>query len=183
MEQNLKDSLCYLAGPIEDVEDNGVEWRKRFINKSSSMKIRFIDPCDKPANCTQEIDKIGGDQRKVDLYRKNRQFKELQKFVKKFRREDLRFVDISDFLVVYIDPDVHMCGSYDELITAERQRKPIFAIVKGGIDRLPTWLFGVFELEHVFPTVEDCVNYLYDIHEGIKPMDDRWLLIRKYLDA
>ena len=83
-------------------------------------------------------------------------WEDMRNFVKGFRREDLRFTDMADFIVIKVDRDTHMCGSYDELFVAERQRKPLFCIIEGGIKELPTWLFGVFRLENIFSNVDDC---------------------------
>ena len=76
-----------------------------------------------------------------------------------------------------MDRNIHMCGSYDEAYTAERQRKPIFCIVEGGIDKLPTWLFGVFKLEHIFSSVEECLQHLYKLAYSESELEDNWVLI------
>jgi hypothetical protein len=142
--------------------------------------MQIIDPCNKPSSFVHEVT---GDIRTVTKMRNERKWDELQRFVKKFRREDLRFTDVSDFIVVYIDPDVPSFGTLDELFTAEDQKKPCLCIVNGGIEKLPTWLFAVFNLSEVFDTVDDCIKYLNKINDGIINIDDdrRWVLFRKEL--
>jgi hypothetical protein len=176
----LNEAICYLSGPIDKAKDLGRGWRKEFIAKTSNLGMQIIDPCNKPASFVHEVK---GDVRTVTKMREEKQWVELQKFVKKFRREDLRFTDVSDFLVVYIDPDVPSYGTLDELFTAEDQKKPCFCICKGGIECLPTWLFGVFRLEEVFGSIDECVAHLMKIDNGEINIEEdrRWVLFRKEL--
>lgn len=174
----LDEAIVYLSGPIDKAKDLGRGWRKDFISKVPHLGMQIIDPCNKPASFVHEVK---GDVRTVTAMRDKKQWVELQQFVKKFRREDLRFTDVSDFLVVYIDPDVPSYGTLDELFTAEDQKKPCFCVVKGGIDKLPTWLFGVFRLEEVFATVDECIEHLNKIDSGEIEMDRRWVLFRRQL--
>ena len=174
----LKEAIVYLSGPIDKAADLGKGWREEFIKKAKHLKMQIIDPCNKPASFVHEVK---GDVRTVTVLRNSKKWEELQAFVKQFRREDLRFTDASDFLVVYIDPDVPSYGTLDELFTAEDQKKPCFCIVKGGISCLPTWLFGVFRLEEVFSSVDECIEHLNKINQGKVDMDRRWVLFRKQL--
>jgi len=179
MKNLLNEAIVYLAGPIECVKDFGVGWRDDFIMKSDHLNLDIINPCNKPSNCTAEVGRSG--ERTVDRLRRQRKWSELQRFVKGFRREDLRFTDLADFLILYINPSIHMCGSYDEAFNAERQKKPLFAICEGGIEKLPTWLFGVFSTNEVFDNVDQCIAHLEKLNDGRIELDDRWVLIRKYL--
>jgi hypothetical protein len=176
----LKEAICYLSGPIDKAKDLGKGWRIEFIEKAGHLGMKIIDPCNKPASFVHEVT---GDVRTVSKMREEGKWEELQKFVKKFRREDLRFTDVSDFLVVYIDPDVPSYGTLDELFTAEDQKKPLLCIVKGGISCLPTWLFGVFRLEEVFSTVDECIEHLNKVDSGKINIEEdrRWVLFRKEL--
>lgn len=175
----LSRAICYLCGPMDRAKDNGTEWREYFIEQTTDLDLKIINPCDKPSNCAQEISKTG--ERKVDRLKRLRRWSDLKKFVNRFRHEDLRFVDIADFVVIYIDIDVHICGSYDEVFNAERQKKPCLAIVNGGLPNLPNWMFDVFNLHEVFDNVDKCVNYLKKIDRGDVKLDKRWVLIRRHL--
>jgi hypothetical protein len=176
--KNLSESICYLSGAIDRAPDLGKGWRNEFITKTLHLNMQVIDPCNKPASCVHEVT---GDVRTVSTMREKGEWHELQRFVKQFRREDLRFTDVSDFLVVYIDPNVPSYGTLDELFTAEDQKKPCLCIVKGGLAALPTWLFGVFNLDEVFATIDECVSYLNKIDSGEIKMDRRWVVFRKQL--
>jgi hypothetical protein len=136
----------------------------------------MIDPTNKPTHLRKEV---GEEKRTQQRLRQEGKFRELQQFVREYRHQDLRFVDLCDCLIAYVDPDVHMCGSYDEIFTAERQKKPRMVIVKGGLRRCPFWLFDVFDLKDMFENVEDCVERLDEINKGRYPLDDRWILIRE----
>jgi len=177
----LRGAYCYLSGAIDCASDLGVGWREEFIEKAeqAQLGLRVMNPCAKPASCTQEIE---DDIRVVEKFRENGDWEEMRQFVKGFRREDLRFTDLADFLVIKVDRETHMCGSYDELFVAERQSKPLFCIVEGGIEKLPTWLFGVFRLENIFSTVDECLNRLIELNSQEEELGKRWVLIRQFLE-
>ncbi len=176
----LKDAIVYLSGAIDQAKDLGRGWREEFKAKSSRLKMRIIDPCNKPSSFVHEVK---GDIRTVSKLREEKNWIELQKFVKKFRREDLRFTDVSDFLIVHIDPLVPSYGTLDELYTAEDQKKPCLCIIEGGKEKLPTWLFGVFRLEEIFSSIDECIDYLSKIDSGQISIEEdrRWVLFRKEL--
>lgn len=178
--KKLNEAIVYLSGAIDRASDLGRGWRHEFIEKTAHLNMQIIDPCNKPASFVHEVT---GDVRTVTRMREEKNWVELQEFVKKFRHEDLRFTDVSDFIVVYIDPDVPSYGTLDELFTAEDQKKPCLCIIKGGIEKLPTWLFAVFHLHEIFPSVDACVDYINKIDQGIISIDDdtRWVLFRQAL--
>ena len=173
----LKNAVCYLSGSMEYCPNNGQAWRKQLkeLSEKSGLDINFLDPTDKPKGLMAETKGI------YSSLRNGKQWVDLQKYVKRIRRDDLRCVDLSDFIVVCIDRKIHACGTYDEVFTAEDQQKPILCISVGGKEELPGWLFAVFKIEEIFDSVEACVQYIKDLNEGKLPVDDRWVLIRDYL--
>ena len=176
----LKGARIYLSGPIECTPDLGVGWRDNFtaLVKFHNLQLKIINPCNKPLAAGVAIN---SEFNASNNLRKQEKWVELQRVVKKFRKQDLRFTDIADSIVIYVNRDIHLCGSYDELFLAESQRKPLFCIVEGGLPKLPTWLFGVFKLENIFATVEDCVEHLKKLDEQKDKLDDCWLLIDEFL--
>ena len=185
----LYGACCYLSGAIESASDDGVGWRRRFIDlsKEANLHIDFIDPTNKPGGIDVKIKEDKNYQ--IDL-QNNGEFLKLKEYVSEYRRYDLRFVDLSDFLVVAINPKIHICGTYDEVFTAERQHKPIFFICEGGLKKLPRWLFGVVDVEdkdngirgNVFETIEQVIDELVQFDTGKIHMNDEWVLIRKHLE-
>jgi hypothetical protein len=184
------DGACgYLSGPMEFVADHGVVWRRKFIKlvAEAGLKIDLIDPTDKPGGL--DI-KIGENKAYQEMLQREGRWQELRQYVKAYRRYDLRFVDISDFLVVVVDPRVPQWGTSNEVYTAEQQHKPIFFICEGGLYKLPRWLFDVADLDNpiknkrcnVFGSVEEVVQELIKLDTGVEKMNDEWVLIRKNIE-
>jgi hypothetical protein len=186
------DGACgYLSGPMEFVADHGVEWRRKFIKlvHDAGLKIDLIDPTDKPGG----IDvKIGENKAHQEMLQKEGRWQELQDYVSSYRRYDLRFVDISDFLVVVVDPRVPQWGTANEVYVGEQQHKPMFFICDGGLAKLPRWLFDVVDLDdfngyhgkrcNVFSSVEEVVQRLVHLDNGVLPLNKKWVLIRKHIE-
>jgi muconolactone delta-isomerase len=194
MSGKLDGALGYLSGPMEFVADHGVEWRRKFIRlvRDAGLDIDLIDPTDKPGG---ENVKIGENKAvQVELQQQGR-FRELQEYVNEYRRYDLRFVDISDFLVTVIDPRVPQWGTGNEVYVGEMQHKPNFFICEGGLYNLPRWLFDVVDkIEsddpeeamlhcNVYESVEDVVRELIFLNSGLKPLSKEWVLVRKDIEA
>lgn len=187
----LDGACCYLSGPMEFVADHGVEWRRKFIKllRERNLKIDCIDPTNKPGG--KDI-KIGENKEEQVRLQKEGRWQELRDYVRAYRRYDLRFVDISDFLVVVVDPRVPQWGTGNEVYFAEMQHKPMFFICDGGLANLPRWLFDVVDLDegtgynrtrcNVFESVEDVVKELVGIDNGMYPMTDEWVLVRKFIE-
>jgi len=184
------DCACgYLSGAMENVADHGVEWRRKFVKliAESGLKIDLIDPTDKPGG--YDI-KIGENKAYQETLQKEGRWEELRQYVKQYRRYDLRFVDISDFLVVVVDTKVPQWGTSNEVYTAEQQHKPMFFICDGGLAKFPRWLFDVADLDdpiknkrcNVFQSVEEVVAELVSLDTGVNPLSDEWVLVRKNLE-
>jgi len=172
--KELKGMKCYLIGPIDRAEDDGVQWRKDLKELCSIKKlgINFLDPTDKPVHIGQEI---GEEKQKVKRLMKEEKFQEAKEIVTKIRHYDLRMVDMSNFVIAFIDLNTFMCGSFDEIFTAERQQKPVLILIKQKRTDLPAWLISFIKPEEVFENVEDLVNYLDSLNKKEKKMDNRWV--------
>ena len=177
MKSKLSNAVCYLSDSMEASKDWGMGWRKRFTEKAKSAGLNLVvlNPADKPAGLMKE-----GKDDWAEV-RRSKDYPKIASYVKQIRRVDLRMVDLSDFLVVMVDKNVHACGTYDETFTAEDQHKPIFVICEGGLDNLPQWLFDVVNFEEVFDSDDALIKHLVDLDSGAVALDDRWVLIRDYL--
>jgi hypothetical protein len=173
----LNGALVYLAGPIDSVDDDGVGWRKHFITECHKKQIGiiFLDPTSKTDGFTKEI---GEDKQNLLRLKKEGKFDELSKIMKNVVRVDLRSVDISDFLIVRIDPSVFMCGSFDELRCALNEKKPVLIIIEGGKKKAPNWLFGIVDYKFMFDSVDECIDYLNDLNTGKTLLSSKWVLMR-----
>lgn len=183
------DGACgYLSGPMEFVADHGVEWRRKFIQlvKDRNLNIDLIDPTDKPGG---EDIKIGENKAEQERLQREGRWEELQRYVHKYRRYDLRFVDNCDFLVVVVDPRVPQWGTSNEVYLAEQQHKPMFFVCDGGMKNLPRWLFDVVDIgDHwtrcnVFDSIEAVVDELSALDRNIYDLSDKWVLIRKHIES
>ena len=176
----LASSVCYLAGPIDFSDDLGVSFRKKLIltAKHKGLGIKFLDPTDKLEGLQADV---GDEQSIINDYRKKRSWNKLSALMKKIVRVDLRQIDLADFVIVFIDTQIHMCGSYHELVEADRQKKPVLTIIKQGKENCPSWLFGTIDHNLMFSSIEECVEYLYKVDQELITLDDRWVLFREQL--
>ena len=177
----LDRAVCYLSGAMEKAQDHGVLWRKKFIRMSceTGLSIDYIDPTNKPGGQNMRI----GECHKIqnDLQRKG-QFKELKKYVSKYRHYDLRFVDLSDFIIVMVDPTIPQWGTSNEIYVAEEQHKPIFIICEGGLYDLPRWLFDVVPLDRDFDSLNGAIEKLLALDRGEEELCEDWVLVRKFIE-
>jgi len=176
----LDNITIFLSGPIDRTDDDGIIWRNDIKNRIYTEKINvdFFDPCNKPKGLGSEtrIEKT----LVTKLVNANK-WDEAKQLVKKFRRYDLRGVDTSNLIIAYVDIDIHSCGTYDEVFTAERQGKPVFIIMARGYTKkdIPRWLLAFINHNEIFESVSDCVSHLKKIDNGEISMDRRWVLIPK----
>jgi len=172
----LDGKRCVLSGGIDRVVDDGVEWR-RYIKKECkkrNINIVFFDPCDKPNGLGSEI---GVEKTKVRALIGNNKWDEAKEYVKTFRHYDLRAIDWSDFVIVKIDINSHLCGSYDEIFLAERELKPVFVIMEEGQTKydIPTWLVSFIHEDEIFKNKDECIEYLMKINNNEITLDERWV--------
>lgn len=176
--KNLNGLKIFLSGPIDRVDDDGTTWRKEFKNlcKEENLPFTFFDPTDKPKGMGSEI---SDEKLRIRNLMKKGKWAQAQQEVKTFARFDLRMVDLSHVLVLYCDIKVHLCGSYEEWVTAKRQHKPCFIIMGKGQKKyeIPTWLIQHVNEDEVFETVKECVDHLSLMYEQKIIADDRWVIV------
>lgn len=177
---HLDEALIALVGPIDNALDDGVGFRRDIMQqiKAAGLNVHFFDPTNKPTGGFKEI---GYEKQHAFNLRAQRKFKELKQFVHTFRRQDLRAVHVSDIVIAYIDTDIHLCGTYDEVFTAEREGKPRYAVVKGGVQNASLWLFDVFDDGDMFDSVDELVFRLVSVDQGKYPFDPTWMKASVFL--
>jgi len=165
----------YLAGAITYVDDDGVCWRKELKKYADILipRLSFLDPTDKPMGLGSEI---GFEKGQAKKWKQDGEYDKLTRHVKKYRRYDLRMTDEAQFLIWYIDLDIFTVGSIDETINCEKQKKPLFAIIKQGKKNAPDWLFAMMKHQEMFESIQECVDYLAKLDSGEIEMDERWVL-------
>jgi hypothetical protein len=177
----LNNAVILLSGPIDNSIDDGIGIRKEIINKCRAVGIEahFLDPTDKPTNGFKEV---GEEKKKLFQLKQEGQFSTVAAIARSFRYQDLRMVDISDIVIVHIDPNIHMSGTYEELYRAKQLDRKMFVIVNGGMAYLPNWLFGVFSSDEVFESVDECVQCLLKINKGEYEFDPMYVQTKSLLE-
>jgi|TARA_R110000796_G_scaffold22928_5_gene66011 hypothetical protein len=153
----LNGMRAYLAGAMDRVADGGVEWRQKVTPFLEDYGITILDPCDKPV-------KVGvedlNSRTLINHYKSSGQYDKIREEFSVVRTLDLRCVDVSDFLIASIDINVHACGTYEEITTANSQKKPVLIWCQQGKQSAPNWLFFMLPHEHIFGSLEDLFAYL-----------------------
>jgi len=142
---------------MDRAKDAGVGWRRAIRKAMGDIDILWLDPTRKPIDIGVE------DDASRRLRKKAKAAGDLQTVIDEMhsiRRVDLRMVDVSDFLVVNLDLDIHACGTYEEIFLANRQKKPVLVHVEQGIRQTPDWLLGTFPREYFFNSWPDLHAYL-----------------------
>ena len=159
----VKNQRCYLAGAMDRVIDRGKGWRQEITPFLESLGIVVFNPITKPT----EVGLEDHDTHlvKTKLKQKKR-YEELSSMMKVIRSVDLRLVDISDFLIVNLDLDIHPCGTYEEIFWANRQKKPIIIHMVQGKEHTPDWLFGTVPHQMIYSDWNDIYGYLEHINSS-----------------
>lgn len=177
MNNRLTNQRCYLAGAMDRVPDRGATWREEITPFLNSLGVSVFNPLKKPTNIGAEDASVAEYKKKL---KKAGQYEQLSKLMKTIRSVDLRMVDVSDFLIVNLDLNVHPCGTLEEIFWANRQKKPILIHMVQGKTEAPDWLFGTIPHDMIFNNWKEMQEYLYTIHTS--SMDthlDRWCFFFK----
>lgn len=160
----LNNQRVYLAGAMDRVADRGNGWRDNITPFLESLGIVVFNPIKKPTILGKEDEET----HKLKLKLKaEKNYDELSNLMKTIRSVDLRLVDISDFLIVNLDLDIHPCGTYEEIFWANRQKKPIIIHMVQGKQNAPDWLFGTIPHNMIFSSWQDIEIYLQYINTNI----------------
>jgi hypothetical protein len=167
----LQGHTTYLAGPMEHVNDNGVSWREEIKPFLFDLGIGVFDPCDKPTDQgletmaeREEYQRVKG---LVSLYRYTSEceyyLKKMHEMCKEIVSIDLRLVDLSSFLIMHVNKDVHMCGTYAEFTHARLQRKPVIVKCDQGIEDLSGFIHGLGQYAMFFDSWNGVKDYVAEV--------------------
>jgi hypothetical protein len=159
----LKNQRVYLAGAIDRVHDKGRGWRQEITPFLESLGVIVFNPIIKPTEIGLEDSETHLIKAKL---KKQKRYDELSSMMKIIRSVDLRLVDISDFLIVNLDLDIHPCGTYEEIFWANRQKKPILIHMVQGKEHSPDWLFGTIPHQMIYSDWNDMYAYLEHINSS-----------------
>jgi hypothetical protein len=162
--QRLRNQRVYLAGAMDRVPDRGSTWRDNITPFLENLGLTVFNPIKKP--CLE-----GNEDHETHSYKtklkSSGQYDELAMIMKGIRAVDLRLVDISDFLIVNIDVDVHACGTYEEISLANRSKKPILIHIEQGKSHAPDWLFGTIPHQMIFSNWDELKRYLNQVNSSV----------------
>jgi nucleoside 2-deoxyribosyltransferase len=153
----LKNQRVYLAGAMDRVADRGATWRDNITPFLESLGVVVFNPISKPSETGLEDQDAHSIKKKL---KEKCQYDELSLMMKNIRAVDLRLVDISDFVIVNLDLNVHPCGTLEEIFWANRQKKPILIHMVQGKQQTPDWLFGTIPHQMIFSNWEEIKAYL-----------------------
>ena len=158
----LKGMTAYLCGAMDRVADGGVEWREHITPRLQELGVGVFNPCNKPSDYALEDE----DTRElIHALKRSEKYEDIAAIMKPICAVDLRMVDIAHFIIMNIDMDNHLCGSYHEAFGAIGQKKPVVIMCKQGKRGLPNWMFGVVPHQMVFSNWSETIEYLHHINE------------------
>lgn len=171
----LHGTRCYLSGAMEFTKDVGVQWRKLIKKRLEGRGIIWLDPTDKPIELPFD-DTDEGYLKHIQAARERGDFDLIARDAKLARHVDLRLCDMADHLIVNLDLDVYTVGTWEEVVTSNRAKKPIIVRVKQGKKRAPFWLLGMIPHEMIFSDWDEIVKYLdyIDTDKNLETFN-RWL--------
>ena len=92
----------------------------------------------------------------------------------------MRFVDISHFMIYYMDLEASPCGSWMESMhAAAYQKKPVLTVCKQGRENMPNWWMGVNPPEFNFDNFKELMKYIDFVNDFNNDPDTlgRWKFI------
>lgn len=161
---------------MENVDGRG--WRSYIKEQLADTGIIFFDPYIKPF--THDIPEDEESRAQMKKWMETGQYDLVQQRFWDVRGYDLRLCDICDFFIANIQPKIASWGSAEELFTINRAKKPLFLSVEGGRQLTPLWLMGTFPHKYVYDGLDEIIQTVKAIDQGIVKMNsDRWKLLKK----
>jgi len=173
----LRDTRCYLIGAMEYA--NGEGWRNLVKERLKPRGIKFYNPYHKPF--IHDVPEDEASREEMLHWRETGQFDLVAQRMKAVRGYDLRLCDLCDWFIMVLTPKLASWGSAEELTTVIRQKKPVFLVINdpGGIKACPLWLFGVMPHKYFYNTLDEAIEMIEAIDDGIVRLSsDRWKLLR-----
>lgn len=171
----LEKTKCYMVGHMQYL--SGRNWREEVTEKLSPLNITCFDPYKKPF--VKDVEEDESSRQEMETWMKTKQYDRISEKMKMVRAYDLNLVDRSDFIIAHLVPEVASWGSAEEIVTAVREKKPVFISMEGGKSKTPLWMMGMLPHKYIYNSIEEIIDMIYAINDGTKPIDsDRWRLLR-----
>lgn len=161
----LNGKTVYLCGSIYGSSDDGISWREEITPRLKGMGIEVLDPCKK---MTEGSGEVGNDKKKFRELIMLENFSELKEIFWPIVRYDLRCVDLSNFIIVKYDPNVHMVGGLHEIFVANFEKKVILLKYdKKDLKHFNPWMATFIKPHHFFSEWDQMFEYLGKVNDGI----------------
>lgn len=152
----LRNRLSYLGGPIQ--YQDGPNWRpavKEVLSSKFGLIVQdpFIDekqkkgPRLKAAIEAQDYDKA-------------------TEITKGFVRRDLNCIQKSDLTIFNLPYKVPTYGTTEEIVTAWRNKIPVFIVVPEGKKFAPYWFLGYLDHRFIFGSWNELYEFLDKLNKG-----------------
>ena len=172
----LKNTRCYLIGSMQ--YSNGEGWRNEVKKQFKDSGIKFYDPYHKPF--IHDIPEDDNSRAEMLHWMETEQYDLVSTRMKPVRGYDLRLVDLSDWFIAVIKPEVASWGSAEEITTVIREKKPLFLVIdhSRGKRATPLWLMAIMPHKYIYSSLQDAMDTVKAIDMGtIKMSSDRWKLL------
>ena len=166
----LNKTKCYLVGNLENTED-AYDWRKIYTEDLEKLGVKCFDP--NKNHFLNQSSETEEDRNTLKQMRDNGEWEYVHNYMKGVIRRDLRFIDLSTFIIGNIEPDQPTWGTIHEIVMASIQKKPILLTIKDK-KRFPLWLAGLMDMDLVFEKWEDLLKYLVKIDSAETPANPKY---------
>ncbi len=171
----LYKTKSYLCGHME--YSNGRDWRDDVTKELSELGITCLNPYNKPF--LEEVQEDETHRASLNEWMQNEEYDKVSNWMSVVRKQDLKCVDICDFVFCRILPKIASWGSAEELAVAERNQRPVFLVVEGGKKLTPLWLMSMFPHKYIYNSIEEALDMIKQINNNQVPIDsNRWKLLR-----
>lgn len=145
--------LTYLIGPMEALDDEGLNWRLRYEQVLNRLDIQCIIP-----NHYEEM--LKGMSGKEYQKLKVTNIEEHRRIMREIQIKDLSFVEQSDLVICKWDGE-DTAGTISEASHAVYCGVPAFLVTQVPPKDIMGWFLGSFD--KIFPDEESLFKYLSDI--------------------
>ena len=145
-------NTIYLAGAMEQVEDQGLGWRRKYSTALGRLGIRCILPNDEESHLIPDPDTF--------LSLKDTDFQEHQRIMRLVKEQDLKFVQSVDAVVCRWDGEI-IAGTVGEAQHATFHAVPFYLVCKRPYRELSGWMEAC--ATEIFPSLEKLMEFLNDL--------------------
>ena len=151
--------IAYLSGPIENAENDGVDWRNMMTEwLSSNLNHRVFDPVKETKSIIDEIS--------MEEFRllKTKDLSKYKKIFRKIIKIDLEAVfNEADYLIVKWDESVFKGGgTHGEITMAYWLNKPVYLVNSLPINDVSSWVLSCSD--EVFDSFDSLKKRLLILH-------------------